>query len=71
VCPRPRVPPAFKEERCEGGGRRNGIGYAQRLGNRSIIFASCAPSGRQPSRPPQRIVGGTDDVTLTHAGDAT
>jgi hypothetical protein len=49
------------DPKCPGqGGRRNAIGYTQLFGNRSIIFASCAPSGRQLPRPPQWIVGRTD-----------
>jgi hypothetical protein len=45
---RPRAPPAFKEERGRGEGRRSGISYARRFGNRSATFMSCAPSGRKP-----------------------
>jgi hypothetical protein len=62
VCPQPRAPSAFKEEGCRKGGGRNGIGCAQCFGNCTTIFTSCAPFGRQPSRPPQRSMGGADGM---------
>jgi hypothetical protein len=44
----------------EGASVRSGIGDAQRFGNCPVFLASCTPKRRQPLRPSQRIVGGTD-----------